>query len=217
MIPRMGTLKNIKVIFLASLFLMGCFFYLLSTSASSDGISIWPPSVTVDMKDVFPEEEIKFKIQVNNLYSHDINVSTKIENQISYRLKEGYTDIPNLSWIKITPNILNLSAEQSKFLEVTIDVPDEEKSLHYNERWEVCIVVSEIKEEHTTISTEYAIGIYIKTPEIEKAQNFDTLLLLLIGFGFIALVVYILYLIKRKKIFPSKKPNFFYFKKRTEK
>lgn len=215
MIPRVGTLRNIKVIFLASLFLLGSFFYLLSVSVSSDGISVWPPSVTVNMKDVFPKEEIEFKIQVDNFYAKDINVSAKIENQIPYHLKDGYTDIPNLSWIKVTSDIFNISAKQSKILEVTINVPDEEKSRHYNERWEACVVVSEIKDEHTTISTEYAIVIYIQTPEKEKMQNFDTFLLLFITIGFIALAVCILYLRNRKKIFTSKKPNFFYFKKKN--
>lgn len=213
----MGIVSNVKVISLASLFLLGCALQIFSMSASSDGISVWPPSVNIDMKDIFPEKEIKFNIQVNNLYSHDINVSAKIENQIPYRLKEGYIDIPDLSWIKITPDVFNISDQQYQLLEVAIDVPDEEKASHYNELWEVCVVISETKDEPTTISTEYAIRIYIKTPEKEITQNFDTFFLLLIGLGFIVLVVYILYFISRKKIYSKKRPTFFYFKKRTEK
>ena len=212
---RVGTLKSIKVIFITSLFLLGCFFYLLSVPALSDGISVWPPSVNVDVKDAFPKEEIKFNVKVDNLYASDINVSAKIENQIPYHLKDGYTNIPNLSWIKVTPDIFNISAKQYKVLDATIDVPDEEKTLHYNERWEACIVISEIKDEHTTISTEYAITIYIQTPEKEKIQNFNTLFLLFIIVGSIGLAVCILYLRNRKKIFTSKKPNFFYFKKKN--
>lgn len=217
MIPRMGIVRNIKVMFLVSLFLLESFFILLSTPASSGGISVWPPDVTINMNDVFPEEEIKFKIQVNSLYTHGINVSTRIENQIPYRLEENYTDVPDLSWIKITPNIFNLSAKQSKILEVTIDIPDKEKPLHYNERWEACIVVSEIKDElpgTTAITTELGIELFINTPMREKMQMSNLFLLLFLVVGFMALAVYILYFKKEKRTSTKKRPVVFYFKKR---
>jgi hypothetical protein len=214
MISRMGIIRNIKVMFLASLFLLGAFFIFLSTPASSGGISVWPPDVTINMKDVFPEKEIKFNIQVNNLYASDINVSVRIENQIPYRLGENYTDMPNLSWIKITPNIFNLSAKQSRVLEVTIDIPGEEKPLHYNERWEACIVISEIKDKPAIVSTELAIEIYIRTPEKSEMQMSNLLILLFIVVGFVALTAYILYFKKRKRTFTKKRSVVFYFKKR---
>jgi len=213
----MGIIRNIKVIFLVSLFLLGSLLVLFSNSVSSGGISVWPPEVTVNIKDVYPEEEIKFKIHVNNLYPHDINVSARVENQIPYRLKKNYTNMPDLSWIKLTPNIVNLSAKQSKFFEVTIDIPEKEKPLNYNEKWEACVVISELKDKPSLIATEYAIRIYIITPEKAKMQVSDMFLLLFIASGFIALVICSLYMGKRKKMFANKKPIVFYFKKKKNK
>jgi len=213
MTKRMGSLSNIKAIFLISLFLLGSFLALFSSSASSGGISVWPPEVTVNINDKFPEKEIKFKIQVNNLYNNTINVSAKIENQIPYHLKENYTNVPDLSWIKITPNLFNLSAKKSKVLEVTINVPDEERSLYYNKKWEACVVISEIKDKPSLIATEYAIRIYIITPEKAELKINDILLfLIVVGSG--ALLIYSLYFIKEKKKFGNNKTALFYFKKK---
>ena len=216
MVSRMGTIRNIKAMFLASLFLLESFFILSSAPASSGGISVYPPDVTVVMRDVFPEKEIKFRIQVNNLYTHNINVSARMENQISYRLDANYTDIPDLSWVKITPNVFNLSAKQSKFLEVTIDIPNKEKPLRYNERWETCIVISEIQDKSAAISTELAIEIYIKTPEKAQMQISSQFILLFIVVGFIVLAICILHVGvgKKKRTFTEKKSAVFYFKKR---
>lgn len=213
---RMGTVRNIKIIFLISLFLLESLFILVSIPASSGGISAWPATLTITMPEDFPEKEIQYKILVNNLYEHDINISAKIENPISYRLGEDYTFIPDLSWVKIKLNIVHLSAKQSTFLEVLIDIPDKEKPLHYNERWEVWIIVSEIKDElsgTTAITTELGIKLFIHTPERAKMQMPGLLPIFFIIVVFmVVLAVFILYV--EKRTFHKKKPAAFYFKKK---
>lgn len=210
---RMGILRNIKVMFITSLFLLGSLFILMSIPAFSGGISVMPPDVTITMKDVFPEK-IEFNVGVENLYRHDINVSAKIEKQISYRLTENYTDMPDLSWVKITPNIVHLSAKKSKLLNVTIDIPDEEKPLNYNKRWEFVVVFSEIKDNSTPIKTEIAITIHIETPKSAKMQMPSSYILFVIVGGFMILIVFILYVKNKKRTLTGEKAVVFYFKKR---
>jgi hypothetical protein len=136
---RMGILRNIQAIFIVSLFFLESFFIIISTPAYAS-IAVSPPDVTITMNYVFPEKEIKFNVNVENQNRYDTNVSVKIENQSLDLLKENYINMPNLSWVKITPNIVHLLGKQSKILEVTILIPDKEKPLHYNERWEFDVV-----------------------------------------------------------------------------
>ncbi|GAH07132.1 unnamed protein product, partial [marine sediment metagenome] len=96
------------------------------------------------MPEEYPEEEIRYEIEVDNLNSYDINVSAEIENPGLQYLKKDYTFIPDLSWVSTTPEILYIPAYESRFLEVIITIPDEEKPLHYDERWEVWVVISEV-------------------------------------------------------------------------
>lgn len=194
---RMGIFINIGAIFFVSLFFLEIFFIFASTNVCAN-MAVSPPDVTINMKNVFPEKEIKFNVGVENLNTYDTNVTAKVENQIPYELRSNYTDIPNLSWIKITPSTVHLSGKESKLLEVTITIPDEEKSLHYNERWEFVVVLSEIK--HGNIKTEIAVPVYIKTPEKTEMQMPNTFILLSIVGGFILLSVFILY-IKMKRRF----------------
>jgi hypothetical protein len=212
---RMGILRNIKAIFIVSLFFLESFFILISTPASAS-ISVSPPDVTITMNDVFPEKEIKFNVKAENLNRYDTNVSARIENQIPHLLKENYTNMPNLSWVKITPNIVSLSGKQSKLLEVTIYIPDEEKPLYYNERWEFVVVLSEIKDEPANILTELAIPFRIKTPESAKAkmQIPNLFMLFIIVVGCMFLTIFVLYVKKRKRTLTGEKPVVFYFKKR---
>jgi len=217
MILRMGFVRNVTAIILVSIFLLESITILLSTCSSAGGIAVWPPDITVDMGNKFPEGEIKFNIQVSNRYTNDINILASIENQIPHHLRGDYTNFPDLSWITITPNDFILPGMQSKILEVTITIPDEEKSLHYNERWEACIVIAENKDTDSVIAVEYAIEIYTKTPERAELPISNALLFFLGAVGAIAVVAVCISYIRRRKTAVAEKNVAFYFKKRKEK
>jgi hypothetical protein len=215
---RMGILRNIQTIFIVSLFFLESFFILISTPAYAS-IAVSPPDATITMNDVFPEKEIKLNVNVENQNRYDTNVSARIENQLPYLLKENYTDMPSLSWVKITPNIVHLSGKQSKLLEVTIYIPDEEKPLQYNKRWEFVVVLSEIKDEPANtvnIVTEVAIPVRIKTPESAKMQipYNQIMVIFFIVMVFVALIIFMFYAKKKKRVISKEKPTVFYFKKR---
>ncbi|MCK4814831.1 hypothetical protein KA005_03600, partial [bacterium] len=60
-------MRRIKTLFLVSLFLLGSTLIFSSPPVLSGGISIWPGKLTITMPEEYPEEEIRYKIEVDNL------------------------------------------------------------------------------------------------------------------------------------------------------
>ena len=213
-------MRRIKTLFLVSLFLLGGILIFSSSPVLSGGISIWPGKLTITMPEQYPEEEIRYKIEVNNLNSYDINVSAEIENPILHHLKKDYTFIPDLSWVSTTPEMLHIPAHGSQFLEVIITIPDEEKPLHYDERWEVWAVISDVKDQlppGTAILIELAVKLFINTPPEKVKQQIPQtlyLILLFIIVGLIAAATFVFYAKKRERITNKKRPVILYFKKK---
>ena len=212
-------MRRIKTLFLVSLFLLGSTLIFSSPSVLSGGISIWPGKLTITMPEEYPEEEIRYEIEVDNLNSYDINVSAEIENPSLHYLKKDYTFIPDLSWVSTTPEILYIPAYGSRFLEVIITIPNEEKPLHYDEHWEVWVVISEVKDQSpgTIISIELAVKLFINTPpEKVKQQIPQTLYLIMLSIivGLIAVATFVFYVKKRKRITYKKRLAILYFKKK---
>lgn len=213
-------MRRIKTLFLVSLFLLGSTLIFSSPPVLSGGINIWPGKLTITMPEEYPEEEIRHKIEVNNLNSYDINLSAEIENPSLYNLKKDYTFIPDLSWVSITPEIIHIPAHGSRFLEVIITIPDEEKPLHYDEHWEVWVVISEVKNQSspgTVISIELAVKLFINTPPERVKQQIPQILYLILLFiivGLIAVATFVFYAKKRERITYKKRPVILYFKKK---
>jgi hypothetical protein len=212
-------MRRIKALFLVSLILLGGILIFSSPPVLSGGISIWPGKLTITMPEEYPEEEIRYEIEVNNLNSYDINVSAEIENPSLQYLKKDYTFIPDLSWVSTTPEILYIPAYESRFLEVIITIPNEEKPLHYDERWEVWVVISEVKDQSpgTIISIELAVKLFINTPPEKVKQQIPQtlyLILLFIIVGLIAVATFVFYAKKRERTTYKKKPVVLYFKKK---
>lgn len=213
-------MRRIKTLFLVSLFLLGGILIFSSSPVLSGGINIWPGKLTITMPEEYPEEEIRHKIEVNNLNSYDINLSAEIENPSLYNLKKDYTFIPDLSWVSITPEIIHIPAHGSRFLEMIITIPDEEKPLHYDEHWEVWVVISEAKDQSSpgpTITIELAVKLFINTPPKKVKQQIPPtlyLILLFIIVGLIAVAMFVFYAKKRERITYKKRPVILYFKKK---
>lgn len=211
-------MKRNKSPFLILLFLSVGTLILASYPVSSGGLSMWPGKLTITMSDDFPEEEIRYEIKVTNLNTYDLNVAGVAENPILHRLNEEYTIIPDLSWVQITPDVVHIPAKESRFLEVAINVPDEEKSLHYDNRWEVWIVISEVNEQSTEnmpfIQTELAAKFFIITPPtktmLQPPQFLYLILFLIIGL----ITAYIFFVKKHRKTTRQDIQSVFYFKEK---
>lgn len=210
--------RIIKILFLIFLFLLIGLNIFLPHSVSSGGLSIWPGKLTITMSDGYPEEEIQYEIKVSNSNTYDINVTGEIANPSLHRLMKNYTFIPDLSWVQITSDIVHIPAKESRFLKVIINIPDSEKTLHYNERWEVWIVVSELinqsQDAGAFIQTELVVKFFIITPFVEEKSQILQFFYLIILFTIGGLLTAYVFYIKScgRDIFRNKQ-SVFYFKK----
>ena len=187
-------MMNKPIIIGGVLFLMICF------SHSTQAINIWPGKMTIDMPDGYPEEPISYKISVTNEHKYGENVTAKLRDVIN--ASEGFQNIPDLSWINIEPEILYVPGGKTKYFEVTIDIPDSEKPLHYNESWESRIIVSTIPPKleggGVTFKIELVVKLYINTPpEIIKPEPTPTIYYILVMVLVLIIVAVFILIIRR--------------------
>jgi hypothetical protein len=129
-----------KTIVLLLIFLILFTSFSLTTKA---GLKIWPGKITVEMNKWHDnEKEIKQPIQIINPYSHGVNVTSRIENPSLNIITEGYIPLPNISWIKTSPDILYIPPKSSGNFEIIINIPEKQKDFHNNEKWETGVVIS---------------------------------------------------------------------------
>ena len=189
-------MRKIAVVFLVFLFLFTCF------SVTVGAIKIWPGKHYITINRWYePGENVRNpKIQITNTESYDMNISVRIDNPSVPTLDPGYSVIPDTSWIKTVPEVVFVPAGSSEFIEVIIEVPESQQSLHYNEKWETLVVISEPIESGggINIQTEIGVKIFIQTPEGEilKIQYTHILIAIIIPLLIIFMVAYIL---KRKR------------------
>jgi len=208
--------RKITVMILVFLLLLVC-----SSVFVRGSIQIWPGKLTITMAEGYPKEAIKYKIQVTNPYSYDVNASARVENPAIEKLSDGYTFIPNLSWVSTTPEILHIPAHESRFLEAIITIPDDEKPRHYNESWETWVVISSDRGSGSSggffFQIELAVKFFINTPPEKARQQIPQtlyLILLFIIVGLIAAATFVFYAKKRERITHKKRPAILYFKKK---
>jgi len=185
------------------------------------GISLEPAKLYISMPEGYPKRDIKYNIGITNTHSYDIEASVRVISPW-YLKDKDYVMIPDLSWVEVSPETIYIPAGSSAECGLTIDIPDEEKPLHYNKSWEVWILVSprQIGED---IGGQIGIGIqmqlvarvFINTPPEEmKVKVPQNIFILLGGFvGFIALV-FIYFFVRKKKSIEARRAAVFYVKKR---
>ena len=191
-------MRKITVMFLVFLLLLVCFSVFVRGS-----IQIWPGKLTITMPEGYPKEVIKYKIQVTNPYSYDVNASARVENPAIGKLSDNYTFIPDLSWVKFVSETIYIPAGSSRFFELLIDIPDDEKPWHYNESWEAWVVISSDRSGSSgdfLFKIELAVKLFINTPPGEKATMIQNLYIILgIVVALIATSAAIFYVKKNKK------------------
>lgn len=191
-------MRRIKTLFLIFLFLLGGILIFSASPVMSGGISIWPGKLTITMPDGYPEEEIRYEVEVANKNSFDIDVRVEIENPSIDEFKEGYTFMPNLSWIRVSNDALHIPDYESEIIEVIIEIPHDKKPLYYDEHWEVRVVISEVSQ-GGLIKLELASRLFINTPPLTLEEGISILLvifLIIVG----SIVIVFISCIKRKKI-----------------
>jgi len=199
--------KKIIVIFLVFLILFTGF------SIVASGVKVWPGKHYITINKWYgPGEEVKNPIiHVTNTESYGINVSVRINAPGSKSLSGGYSNIPDVSWVRTVPEVIYIPAGSSGELEVIIEVPESQQSLHYNEKWEAYVVISPplTSGGGINVQTELAVKLFIKTPTGEAA-GFQYIHILLFFITLIILMCIVFFYVGKKK----RSATLFYFKKK---
>ena len=199
-----------KKIVLLLIFLILITSFSLSAQA---GIKIWPGKLTVEMNKWFDEDEkITYPIQVTNPYSYGVNVTSIIENPASRVITNGFSPLPDTSWITTYPDRLYIPPKSSDEIEIVINIPKDKKEIFYNEKWETGIVInSDIPigpgGGGMNFELEIAVKLYIITPK-SKVEEFQYYLIFIFIF-FIIIFYFVISYFKRKKESIS---SIYYFK-----
>ena len=212
---------------LLSLTLILLLILLLSTSPDAKAVasvSVSPAELHIEMSGGYPSYIPPGTLKVTNPYNTSIQVSAKVVSP--WDLRENYITMPNLSWVNVSPQILDVPAKSSNVFNLSIQIPDNEKPLHYNESWEVWIyIIPYLSSDFNNtgqigvgFQVQYMVRILIKTPPGEMGMQtpkdyyiFSIIFMLLIGIPIILFIVK--NIVTKKKIGADKKSTIFYFKK----
>lgn len=148
-------------------------------------LKIWPGKLTITMPEGYTKEPITYFIEANNHYNYSVNAYTRIENPAIEQLSKNFTYLPNLSWITITPESLYLPPKSTGKFKISLDIPENEKSLQYNKSWETWVIISSSEPEGiaggVAIHVEIAVKLFINTPPIDnKSLKLESLNFILV-------------------------------------
>ena len=189
-------MRKIIAIFLIFLFLFTCLF------TASSGMKVWPGKIWISINNWYDEDDNvdRTTIEVTNTESDNMTVTIRVENPDISTIDEGYSAIPDVSWVKFTPEILDLKGYEKGEIEVYIQVPESEQLLYNNEeRWETRVIVSPPIDSGggINVQTELGVRLFIRTPSGEAEQN-QYIPFVLIAIFLIALLLGIFYNKKKK-------------------
>ena len=158
-------MNKIIVVLLSFLFISTC----ISITACGRGIKIWPGKINIDINKWYEDvSEVDHPIiTITNPESYDIRVTVRIDNPAKEVIEEGYSYIPDKSWVKAVPDEVVVPARSSRQVEIFIEVPEGEQSNNYNASWEAWVYFSSPPEPGGpyNIQTNLAVKLFIKTPE----------------------------------------------------
>lgn len=196
--------NRLLVILLFFFFIVGNIFVFTSQTAKA-GVKASPAKLVITMPDGYPDEKIQYKIKVTNPYSENMTVISTIINP--FKLASNYSNIPELSWIKISPEQLHVPPNSYGEVEVEIVIPEGEKNKQYNKQWEAwAYLTPKVGGPDSTVSfqTQLAVRLFIHTPvgeDSSKSMSSSPNFLILFGIIFGSLFLFILfkYLNNKKK------------------
>lgn len=204
-----------KLISILILFLLVCSTFLIPV-VISENIALWPAKLNIGISR-YPNEEIKFnKIQVKNPYDEKITVVPQVINPSEDVRNESYDLIPDLSWVKVSPEELIISPKSSGFFELTVNVPEEVRSEYYGEKWEVWArVYKKINPDSkgVIINIMPTTKVFISTPVDESNVDLNPFVF---WFTFIGLVVLISIYFSIRFLKARNKKSVFYFRKKKD-
>ncbi len=173
MLFRDGIMKSTVRVTLGLLLLTSV---MLSQVSVEGRITLWPAKLNISM-DSIPDEPIVFKrVQVKNPENKPAVVRSEVAYQNEDLMEEGYSSIPDLSWVSVTPKEMTIPSKSDGFFNISITIPKSNTSQSYNQKWEVLAVFYQVKESAKgaiNFQVKLASRVFINTPtnETEKQET----------------------------------------------
>ena len=212
-------MRRLKLLIIIFLLVAGNIILITSPTVKS-GVKVSPAKLIITIEE-YPEKEIHYKIKITNPYPEDI--STTLEIKHPFEIEENYTRIPDLSWIKVFPESIDIPSDSFKEIEVIVDIPEDKKTLHNNEKWEAWVIVTPRLKSvlgGMVLQMQLAVKLFIHTPKTKEVSwSLPAPYIIYPVFGailcVIALFLTIFYFKKKRNIKPDR-AAIFYVKKKKE-
>lgn len=108
-------------------------------------ITLWPAKLDISMES-FPDGPIVFKrVQIKNPDNKPVVVRSEVSHPAEDNIQEGFSFIPDLSWVSVTPEEMTIPAKSDGFFNVTIIIPKNNQPQSYNQKWEVLALFYQVK------------------------------------------------------------------------
>jgi len=165
-----GVIKKTAIILFIFSFLLMHFSIPVKSS-----LVVLPGKLTITMPEGFPKEAITYYIYATNPYTYGVNASAIIENPPVTSLPEGYTSIPDISWVNVKPEKIYIPPNSTGKFEIIIDIPENQKPLQYNKNWEVWATISDdgnggdLEGGGAIFKVELTVRLLIHTPSSDKS------------------------------------------------
>jgi hypothetical protein len=210
-------LKRILKVIFALLLVLGFLSTQLLVHAE---LSLWPAKLEVNMKS-FPDQPVTYKqIQIKNLRNQPALVKTQIVRPSENKYLEGYSSIPDLSWVSISPTEMTIPPKGEAFFNLTIDIPKENQPSCYNQSWEVQVLFYEPPTGvGASINVKLGCRVFIHAPKKTAEQWIHVNLLVLVWFiGMFGLAVAtVVFYLRRRHSMYRQKAAMFYVKDKQQK
>jgi hypothetical protein len=192
--------------------------FLIASPGVRGGVKVSPAKLFITIEE-YPEKEIQYKIKITNPFSQEITAYAEVIHP--YEMEENYTRIPDLSWIKLLPETLDIPAHSYNEIEVLVDIPENKKMLHYNESWETWVLVAPRVKSiwgGSVLQVQLAVKLFIHTPKgTMKSWALPAPYILYPTIGvIICLIAFftIFFYIKKKRTIKADRAAIFYVKKK---
>jgi len=178
-----------------SIFFIALILCNLPTANSKIGITYVPGILKIKAK-LGKEYVVPQKIVVGSLCDDPRNFTLEFVRPGNYM--EGYTCLPNFTWVKFTEDRFYLRQHGKKEVYLIINIPDKDE--YYNKKWEVWVhgVVEKKPNERTMVVPDIYARVLIETPTKIPVRSSDITIPVLIALACAAMFISILLYINPK-------------------
>jgi len=144
-------------------------FPLIFSTITSADISVQPLEISINMDNDFINGNTSKKITITNNDDYNFNVTWYKEHPNSIR--PSRTNISDLSWIDVEPKWIIIPSKEKGEFYIYLNIPNVDENL--GQHWETWVTFKKGERTGSFINKEYAIRVYIDTPEKNTDNDQD--------------------------------------------